>query len=93
MNWVAALVVLGSVWGGFSEELYWPEAFRYPGLAAFACGIAVLAPHANAPAVRLGILAVTGIVLVFRPGQIRARASGRATIIHHFEYPQFGKNR
>jgi hypothetical protein len=36
MIWVTALVVLGAMWGGFSEEIYWPEAFTYLALAAAA---------------------------------------------------------
>jgi hypothetical protein len=71
---VTALVVLGSLWGGFSEEIYWPEAFTYLGLAASAWGIAFLVPHASAPAVGLGMLAVTGIVLLFRVGLANVRA-------------------
>ena len=74
MIFVTALVVLVALWGGFSEEIYWPEALTYIVLAVLAWGIAFFAPHSSAPAIGLGILAVTGIVLLFRVGLANVRA-------------------
>lgn len=67
-------VGLGALWGGFSEEIYWPEVLTYIVLAVLAWGIAFFAPHSSAPAIGLGILAVTGIVLLFRVGLANIRA-------------------
>ena len=74
MIFVTALVVLVALWGGFSEEIYWPEVLAYVGIARVARGIAFFLRSQNAVAIALAIIAITGIVVVLRVGLANAKA-------------------